>query len=273
MWSRIVWPKCAICRHCADFAPVGSRKTCPSPLGRRRQGECQSGRSGLRPSPCAGGFPPQRPLKIRPHSTRCSQYPIIAARRLLSTSKCFLRGPSWTDRIMILQRFSSWFFVALRGQESYDLAKVFAALRDRPNRAKVFFPSWIKRCSPPPFVDRPNYDLANLSSDKRQRALTPSNWGLLKTENSKLKTRTRSHTGYGLEFAFQPKLPSHRIPLTPAANRSRSSSLLKTCVDTRIMVPSNSSGATRTFPFFKCSWISADVYPLRLKVTMPDDFP
>ena len=108
MWSRIVWRKCAICRHCADFAPVGSRKTCPSPLGRRRQGECQSGRSGLRPSPCAGGFPPQRPLKTRPHSTRCSQYPIIAARRLLSTSKGFLRGPSWTDQIMTLQRFSSW---------------------------------------------------------------------------------------------------------------------------------------------------------------------
>ena len=69
-----------------------------------------------------------------------------------------LRGPSWPfvdkkgvpprpssiDQIMTLQRFSSWSFVALRGQ---------------------------KRCSPPPFMNRPNYALANLSSDKRQRAL------------------------------------------------------------------------------------------------------
>ena len=58
--------------------------------------------------------------------------------------KGVLRSPSWTDQNMILQRFSSWSFAALRGQ---------------------------KRCSPPPVVDRQNYDFANLSSDKRQRTL------------------------------------------------------------------------------------------------------
>ena len=76
---------------------------------------------------------------------------------------------------MILQRFSSWSFAALRGQKrcspppfvdrpKYDLAKVFfVVLRG---------PSWIKKVfSPPPFVDSPNNDLANLSSDKRQPAL------------------------------------------------------------------------------------------------------
>ena len=144
MWSRIVWRKCAICRHCADFAPVGSRKTCPSPLGRRRQGECQSGRSGLRPSPCAGGFPPQRPLKTRPHSTRCSQYPITAARRLLSTSKGYLRGPSWTDQIMIPHRFSSWSFVALRGQKE-------GVLPSPPWTDQIMIPH---RFSSWPFVDK-----------------------------------------------------------------------------------------------------------------------
>ena len=44
-----------------------------------------------------------------------------------------------------------FFFVALRGPS-------------RPFVEK-------KRFSPRPFVDRPNFDLANLSSDKRHRAL------------------------------------------------------------------------------------------------------
>ena len=62
---------------------------------------------------------------------------------------------------MILQRFSSWSFAALRGQKRCS-PQPFV---DRPNYdlAKVF--------SPPPFVDRPNYDLANPGSDKRQRTL------------------------------------------------------------------------------------------------------
>ena len=163
MWSRIVWRKCAICRHCADFAPVGSRKTCPSPLGRRRQGECQSGRSGLRPSPCAGGFPPQRPLKTRPHSTRCSQYPIIAARRPLPTTKGFFRRPPWTDQIIAMQRFSSWSFVDQK--RCSPLSFVDRTNHDHP---KVFFvvlrgPSWTKRrCSPLPSVERPNHDPAQV---------------------------------------------------------------------------------------------------------------
>ena len=50
----------------------------------------------------------------------------------LSPIPCSSRGPSSIDQIMTLRRFSSWPFVALRGQ---------------------------KRCSPPPFEDRPNYAL------------------------------------------------------------------------------------------------------------------
>ena len=49
--------------------------------------------------------------------------------------KGVLPRPSWTDQFMIPQRFSPWSFVALRGH---------------------------KRCSPPPFVDRPNHDPAKV---------------------------------------------------------------------------------------------------------------
>ena len=96
---------------------------------------------------------------------------------------------------MILKRYSSWSFVALRGSKrcsplpfvdrpNHDLEEVFfVVLRgpswmkrcsplpfvDRPNHdlEEVFFvvlcgPSWIKKCSPPPFVDRPNHDTAKV---------------------------------------------------------------------------------------------------------------
>ena len=152
MGSRIVWPKCAICRHCADCAPVGSRQTCPAAMGRRRQGECQSGRSGLRPSLVRGDTPRNAPLKTRPHSARCSQYPIIAAWRPLPTTKGFFRGPPWTDQIIAMQRFSSWPFV---DRTNHDHPKVFfVVLRG---------PSWTKRrCSPLPSVERPNHDPAQV---------------------------------------------------------------------------------------------------------------
>ncbi len=67
--------------------------------------------------------------------------------------------------------------------------------------------------------------------------------------------------------------PSYIMARRPLTSRSRSSSLLKTWVETRIMVPSSSSGATRTFLSLKRSCISAELYSPRLKVTMPDDFP
>ena len=93
-----------------------------------------------------------------------------------------LRGPSWiikgvpprpsrTAQIMTLQRFSSRPFAAFRGQKG--------VLRSPSSIDQIMTLQWCspwpfvdhKRCSPPPFVNRPNYALANLSSDKRQRAL------------------------------------------------------------------------------------------------------
>ena len=110
-----------------------------------------------------------------------------------STTKDFLRGPLWTTQIMILQRFSSWSFVALRGSKrfsprpcvdspNYDLAKVFFVVLRGPSwtqkgflRGPVWtaqimvlqrFSSWPfvdpKRFSPRPCVDSPNYDLAKV---------------------------------------------------------------------------------------------------------------
>ena len=95
-----------------------------------------------------------------------------------------LSGPSWpsVDKKGIL-RGPSWPFV--------DKKKFLVVLRGPPWTKKVFFvvlpwpfvdkkgvlrgPSWPSvdkiRFSPRPFADRPNYNLANLSSDKRQRAL------------------------------------------------------------------------------------------------------
>ena len=78
--------------------------------------------------------------------------------------KGVLPRPSWTDQFMIPQRFSPWSF--LRGHKRCSPPPFV----DRPNHdpAKVFFvvlrgPSWIqKRCSPPPFVDRPNHDPAKV---------------------------------------------------------------------------------------------------------------
>ena len=107
---------------------------------------------------------------------RCSPPPFVN-RPNHDLAKVFfvvLRGPSWTkgvlsskDQIMTLQRFSSWPFVVLRGQKRCSPPPFV----NRPNHdlAKVFFvalrgPSWTKRCSPPPFVNRPNHDLAWFSS-------------------------------------------------------------------------------------------------------------
>ena len=83
-----------------------------SPLKtRRRPGlSANLGWSGLRPSLVRGDSPPQRPLEKPPENPPRCQYPIIAARRLLSTTKGVLSGPSWIKR-----RCSSWSFVALRG--------------------------------------------------------------------------------------------------------------------------------------------------------------
>ena len=136
----------------------------PSPLrrlragGRRSAGAARgcrpSGRSGLRPSLVRGDSPRNAPLKTLPRTARCSHYPIIAARRLLSTTKVFfvtLRGPS---RPFVDQKRCS------RG----PLPFVDRPIHDPP---QVFFvvlrgPSWIKKVFPPPFIGRPNHDPAKV---------------------------------------------------------------------------------------------------------------
>ena len=103
----------------------------------------------------------------RTRSLRAESDPFSPDSRVLrpqseSTTKGFLRGPSWTAQIMTLQWFSSWSFVALRGQKRFSLRPSV----DSPNYdfAKVFFVALRgqKRFSLRPSVDSPNCDLAKV---------------------------------------------------------------------------------------------------------------
>ncbi len=110
--------------------------------------------------------------------------------------KGVLPYPSWTDQFMIPRRFSSWSFAALRGSKrcspppfigrpNHDPAKVFFVTLRGPSWIKkgvLPYPSWTdqfmiprrfsswsfaalrgsKRCSPPPFIGRPNHDPAKV---------------------------------------------------------------------------------------------------------------
>ena len=108
----------------------------------------------------------------------------LRGQKEVAVAVAVLRGPPcppWTN-VLPLQ-----FFVALRGQK--EVAVAVAVLRGPPcppwtNVLPLQFfvvlvvvlrgPSWsfVEKGSPPsPFEDRPNYALAYLSSDKRQRAL------------------------------------------------------------------------------------------------------
>ena len=77
---------------------------------------------------------------------------------------------------------------------------------------KVFFvvlrgPSWIKKgVLPWPFVDRPNYDLANLSSDKRQRGLAQFSASCPELDSTLAASR-----GYDTIICDFPAQPPHRI--------------------------------------------------------------
>ena len=74
-------------------------------------------------------------------------------------------------------------------------------------------PSWPfvdqKRFSPRPFVDRPNYSLANLSSDKRQRALVQRLPSPLDPCNRSNNARLSTHD-------FAAPQPSRKSPPNPA---------------------------------------------------------
>ena len=111
---------------------------------------------------------------------RCSSsWPFVDKRKLqsplqFSAALRVLRGQ------MCCRCSSSWPSVALRGQK--EVAVAVAVLRGPPcppwtNVLPLQFfvalrgPSWKKVPPHSPFEDRPNYDLAYLSSDKRQRAL------------------------------------------------------------------------------------------------------
>ena len=105
-----------------------------------------------------------RPFADRPNYDLAKVF-FVALRGPSWTKKGLLRGPSRTDPIMILQWFSSWPFVALRGQK-----KVFSeALRGQTQFMTLqWFSSWPfvalrgqkKKSFPRPFADRPNYNLA-----------------------------------------------------------------------------------------------------------------
>ena len=123
---------------------------------------------------------PSRPFADQ---KRCSPLPFVD-RPIHDPAKVFfvtLRGPSrpFVDQ----KRCSPLPFV---DRPNHDPAKVFsAALRG---------PSWMKRCSPPPFVGvlprpshRKKFCHTVLSSDKRQQALTISNMCLPK--NQKLQSK------------------------------------------------------------------------------------
>ena len=128
------------------------------------------------------------PSRLFVDKKRCSSWSFVALR---GSKEGFLRGPSrpfvdqqkvffvpLRDSSWIKRRFSSCPFATLRGSKEGFLR---APSRLFVDQKKVFFvvlrgPSWIKkRCSPRPFVDTPNYDLTNLSSNKRQRALKTKN--------------------------------------------------------------------------------------------------
>ena len=100
------------------------------------------------------------PFEDRPNHDPAKVF--FVALRGPSWTKGVLPRPSWTDQFMIPQRFSSWSFVALRGQKRCSPLP----FEDRPNHdpAKVFFVALRgqKRCSPLPFEDRPNHDPAKV---------------------------------------------------------------------------------------------------------------
>ena len=106
-------------------------------------------------------------LMIDNHDQRRPQKMFDAALRVLREQMC-------------CRCRSSWSFVVLRGQK--EVAVAVAVLRGPPcppwtNVLPLQFfvalrgPSWKKVSPHSPFEDRPNYALAYLSSDKRQRAL------------------------------------------------------------------------------------------------------
>ena len=123
------------------------------------------------------------------------------------TKKVFsvvLRGPPWTKKVfLVVLRGPSWtkkvFSVVLRGP-SWTKRGVLSG----PSRPFVDQ----KRFSPRPFADRPNYNLANFSSDKRQRALVQHLPSPPDPCNRSSYARTSTHD-------FPAPLPSRKSPKNP----------------------------------------------------------
>ena len=144
---------------------------------------------------------PSRPFVDKKGVLSGPSWPFVDKKGVLSgpswpfvDKKGVLRGPSWpsVDKKGVLSG-PSWPFVDKKG-----------VLRG---------PSWPfvdkKRCSPRPFVDRPNHNRANLSSDKRQRALVQRLPSPPDPCNRSSYARTSTHD-------FPAPLPSRKSPHNPA---------------------------------------------------------
>ena len=158
---------------------------------------------------------PSRPFVDKKGVLRGPSWPSVDKKGVLSgpswpsvDKKGVLSGPSWpfVDKKGVLSG-PSWPFVDKKGVlsgPSWPFVDKKGVLRG---------PSWPfvdqKRCSPRPFADRPNYNLANLSSGKRQRALVQRLPSPPDPCNRSSYARTSTHD-------FPAPLPSRKSPHNPA---------------------------------------------------------
>ena len=119
----------------------------------------------LRGPPWTKGSCSRRCSSPRPSVSSVDKCVAVAVLRVPSWPFVDKKGvvPSWTDQIMIWQRFSSWPFAALRGQMCCRCSSScsFAALRGQ------------KRCSPRPFLDKP---YSHIALHSRTTSITDETW-------------------------------------------------------------------------------------------------
>ncbi len=156
--------------------PSLDKRKLPSPFFAALRGPSWTKRSCSSSCRSSRPFAPLRGQKeVAVAVFRGPSWPFVEEKKLQLQSPFFaaLRGPSRTKGSCSCR--SSRLFVALRGQK--EAAVAVAVLRGPPwkkrsCRCRSPRPSVVKkRCSSRPLAERPNSNPANLSYDKRQRAL------------------------------------------------------------------------------------------------------
>ena len=154
---------CCRCSSSCSFAALRGQKRCsPSPfVDRPNYDLAKVFFVALRGPPWTKGSCSRRCSSPRPSVSSVDKCVAVAVLRVPSLPFVDKKGvppvPSWTDQIMIWQRFSSWPFAALRGQK--EVAVAVAVLRGPPcppwtNVLPLQFfvflrcPSWTKKVFP-----------------------------------------------------------------------------------------------------------------------------